>query len=127
MATDDGLAAGKTRPRAFASVAPPEPVYAFSVRVKDRKDDVRLPSAIHKIIEEDPALTLEHKADMGEMRLLGQGEMHLRVAFKRLQSRFQVGAETGKPKAGFCGTIKPPAAARGRPKKQTAGTASSAT
>jgi len=121
IATGDCFAAGKTRPNAIASVAPPEPVYAFSVRVKDRKDDVRLTSAIHKIIEEDPALTLEHKADMGEMRLLGQGEMHLRVAFERLQSRFQVGVETGKPKVGYCETIKAPAGARGRHKKQTGG------
>ncbi|HEX8664671.1 MAG TPA: elongation factor G [Beijerinckiaceae bacterium] len=121
IATGDAFAAGKARPAAVASVAPPEPVYAFSVRVKDRKDDVRLTSAIHKIIEEDPALSLEHKADMGEMRLLGQGEMHLRVAFERLQSRFQVGVETGKPKVGYCETIKAPAGARGRHKKQTGG------
>src|SRR5918911_618552 len=121
IATGDAFAAGKTRPTAVASVAPPEPVYAFSVKVKDRKDDVRLTSAIHKIIEEDPALALEHKADMGAMRLLGQGEMHLRVAFERLQSRFQVGVETGKPKVGYCETIKAPAGARGRHKKQTGG------
>ena len=111
IATGDCFAAGKTRPNAIASVAPPEPVYAFSVRVKDRKDDVRLTSALQKIIEEDPALSLEHKADLAEMRLLGQGEMHLRVAFERLQSRFQVGVETGKPKVGYCETIKAPAGA----------------
>lgn len=121
VATGDCFAAGKTRPAAIASVAPPEPVFAFAVRVKDRKDDVRLTSALAKIIEEDPALSLEHNAALGEMRLLGQGEMHLRVAMERLQSRFQVGVETGKPKVGYCETIKAPASARGRHKKQTGG------
>jgi elongation factor G len=121
VATGDSFASGKTRPAAIASIAPPEPVYAFSLKVKDRKDDVRLTSALQKIIEEDPALSLEHKADLAEMRLLGQGEMHLRVALERLQSRFQVGVETGRPKVGYCETIKAPAGARGRHKKQTGG------
>src|ERR671913_2313105 len=121
VATGDSFASGKTRPAAIASIAPPEPVYAFSLKVKDRKDDVRLTSALQKIIEEDPALSLEHKADLAEMRLLGQGEMHLRVALERLQSRFQVGVETGKPKVGYCETIKASAGARGRHKKQTGG------
>jgi elongation factor G len=121
IATGDCFATGKARPSAIASIAPSEPVYAFSLRVKDRKDDVRLTSALAKIIEEDPALSLEHKAEMGEMRLLGQGEMHLRVALERLQSRFQVGVETGKPKVGYCETIKASSSARGRHKKQTGG------
>ena len=121
IATGDSFAAGKTRPEAIVSVEPPEPVYAFSVKVKDRKDDVRLTSALAKIAEEDPAIVIDTKPEMGEMRLMGQGEMHLRVAIERLSSRFQVGVETGKPKVGYCETIKLPASARGRHKKQTGG------
>jgi elongation factor G len=121
IATGDCIATGKTRPNAIVSIAPPEPVYAVSIRVKDRKDDVRMTSALAKIVEEDPALLFETKADMGEMRLLGQGEMHLRVAVERLASRFQVGVETGKPKVGYRETIKVGANARGRHKKQTGG------
>jgi elongation factor G len=92
-----------------------------AVKVKDRKDDVRLSSALAKIAEEDPALTVETRPEIGEVRLLGQGEMHLRVAIERLASRFQVGVEIGKPKVHYCETIKLPAAARGRHKKQTGG------
>jgi elongation factor G len=121
VGTGDCFAAGKTRPSAILSIAPPEPVYAFSIRVKDRKDDVRMTSALAKIVEEDPALVFETKAELGEMRLLGQGEMHLRVAVEKLASRFQVGVETGKPKVGYRETIKAPASARGRHKKQTGG------
>jgi elongation factor G len=121
MATGDCFAAGKTRPNAILSIAPPEPVYAFAIKVKDRKDDVRMTSALAKIVEEDPALVFETRADLGEMRLLGQGEMHLRVAVEKLASRFQVGVETGKPKVGYNETIKAAASARGRHKKQTGG------
>ncbi|HEX2135141.1 MAG TPA: elongation factor G [Microvirga sp.] len=121
IATGDCFAAGKARPEAILSIAPPEPVYALAVRVRDRKDDVRLTSALAKIAEEDPALVIDNRPEMGEMRLLGQGEMHLRVAVERLASRFQVAVETAKPKVNYCETIKLPASARGRHKKQTGG------
>jgi elongation factor G len=121
IATGDAFATGKARPDAIVSIAPPEPVYAMAVKVKDRKDDVRLSSAITKIIEEDPALALETRPEIGEMRLLGQGEMHLRMAVERLASRFQVGVETAKPRVGYAETIKGAASARGRHKKQTGG------
>ena len=105
IATGDSFAAGKTRPEAILSVAPPEPVYALALKVKDRKDDVRLSSALAKITEEDPSLVVETRPEMGEIRLLGQGEMHLRVAVEKLASRFQVGVETAKPKVAYCETI----------------------
>ncbi|MFC4172311.1 elongation factor G [Microvirga sp. GCM10011540] len=121
IATGDAFAAGKSRPEAILSIAPPEPVYAVALKVKDRKDDVRLSSALAKITEEDPSLVVETRPDMGEIRLLGQGEMHLRVAVKRLASRFQVGVETGKPQVAYRETIRSNAAARGRHRKQTGG------
>jgi elongation factor G len=121
IATGDSFATGKARPDTIVSIAPPEPVYAVSLKVKDRKDDVRLSAALAKITEEDPALLLETRPETGEMRLLGQGEMHLRVTMERLQSRFQVAVETGKPRVDYRESIKLPASARGRHKKQTGG------
>ena len=121
IATGDCFAPGKARPGAILSIAPPEPVHAVAIRVRDRKDDVRLSSALAKMVEEDPALVVESNPDMGEIRLLGQGEMHLRVAIERLASRYQVAVETGAPKIAYRETIKGGAAARGRHKKQTGG------
>jgi elongation factor G len=121
IATGDSFAAGKARPEAIVSPAPPEPVYVLALKVKDRKDDVRLSSALAKITEEDPSLVIESRPEMGEIRLHGQGEMHLRVAVEKLASRFQVGVETAKPKVAYCETIKHPASARGRHRKQTGG------
>ena len=121
IATGDSFAAGKARPDAIVSPAPPEPVYVLALKVKDRKDDVRLSSALAKITEEDPSLAVETRPEMGEIRLHGQGEMHLRVAVEQLASRFQVGVETARPKVAYCETIKLPASARGRHRKQTGG------
>src|SRR5215218_350450 len=121
IATGESFATGKARPDAIVSPTPPEPVYVMALKVKDRKDDVRLSSALAKITEEDPSLAVETRPEMGEIRLHGQGEMHLRVAVEKLASRFQVGVETAKPKVAYCETIKLPASARGRHRKQTGG------
>jgi len=121
LATADCFSTGKTRPDAILSTAPPEPVYALAIRVKDRKDDVRLTGALAKIAEEDPSLVVDSRPEIGEIRLLGQGEMHLRVAVEKLASRFQVGVETSRPRISYCETIRAPAAARGRHRKQTGG------
>ncbi|MDP1639992.1 MAG: elongation factor G, partial [Hyphomicrobium sp.] len=65
-------------------VAPP-PVFATGLGLKDRKDEVKLTAALAKLIEDDPSLRIEMNADTHQMLLLGQGEMHLRVATERLQ------------------------------------------
>jgi elongation factor G len=121
IATGDAFAAGKKRPSSIVSVTPPDPVFSFVLSVKDRKDDVRLTGGLTKLIEEDPALGVEHRPDLGEVRLHGQGEMHLRVAVKRLANRFGIAIETRKPAVAYKETIRLSASARGRHKKQSGG------
>lgn len=119
--TGDAFMIGKQRPPLVSSVTPPEPVHTLVVAAKDRKDDVRLASSIAKLIDEDPSLVVEHRADLGEMRLRGQGEMHLRVALDRLKSRYGIVVETRAPQVGHKETIRQPAMAKGRHKKQSGG------
>ncbi len=119
--TGDALAAGKVRPDVVSSVAPPEPVHALGIGVKDRKDDVRLTAALARIAEEDPALSVTHLPEFGEMRLAGQGEMHLRVTMERLAGRFGVAVESRPPEIGYRETIRGRAGARGRHRKQSGG------
>lgn len=119
--TGDALAVGKVRPGVVSSVAPPEPVHALGISVKDRKDDVRLTAALTRIAEEDPALGVTHLPEFGEMRLSGQGEMHLRVTMERLAGRYGVTVESRAPEIGYRETIRGRAHARGRHRKQSGG------
>ncbi|MGO4735377.1 elongation factor G [Bosea sp. 2KB_26] len=119
--TGDALAVGKVRPGVVTSVAPPEPVHALGISVKDRKDDVRLTAALGRIAEEDPALTVSHLPEFGEVRLSGQGEMHLRVTMERLSGRYGVSAQNHPPEIGYRETIRGKASARGRHRKQSGG------
>ncbi|MGO9430603.1 elongation factor G [Rhodoblastus sp.] len=106
---------------AVAPVPPPQPAHALALAVKDRKDEVRLATALAKLIEEDPSLAFVHDQEAAELKLFGQGEMHLRVALERLAARFGVNVETQKPGVGYRETIRHAVSTRGRHKKQSGG------
>jgi elongation factor G len=121
LATGDRFGDGKAAPAAAQIPAPPPPTQAFAIHVKDRKDEVRLASALAKLCEEDRALSFVQDAEMSEMKLSGQGEMHLRVTTERLADRFGVTIHTQKPTVAYRETIRDAVTVRGRHKKQSGG------
>src|SRR6185295_4478289 len=106
---------------ALPKLPPSAPVLAIAVSAKERKDDVKLGQALHKLLEEDPSVTVVHNPEAHEVVAWGQGEMHLRVATERLADRFGVAISTGKPSVGYRETIKKTSQQRGRHKKQSGG------
>ena len=119
--TGETIAADSPPGHAIPVVPPQQPVYGFAIAVKDKKDEVKLTGALHKIIEEDPSLTLSHDADHGGLVLWGQGEIHLRVALEKLKRRYGVDALTQRPDVPYKETIRKAATVRGRHKKQSGG------
>jgi elongation factor G len=119
--TGDTLTAGKQAHAALVDVQPAPAVLAITVAAKERKDDVKLGQALHKLVDEDPSIHLVHNAETHEVVMWGQGEMHLRVAAERLADHFGVAINTGRPSVGYNETIKKPIQQRGRHKKQSGG------
>ena len=115
------LGDGKGAPKQLASVSPPEPVLATAVASAERKDDVKLSSALTKAIEEDPSLRVVHSQDTGETLVEGQGEMHLRVALERLTGKYGISVKTHDPTIPYKETIRGAVSIRGRHKKQSGG------
>jgi elongation factor G len=100
---------------------PPPPVFALAITTADHKDDVRLSGALHKLAEEDPALTLRHDAETGETVLAGQGEIHLRGVLERLAGVYGVRVTAQKPRLPYKETIRKAVHQHGRLKRQTGG------
>jgi len=121
VATGDRLTDSRKPTETATPVAPPQPTQSFAIHVRDRKDEVRLAAALAKLREEDPALAYVQDQESGELKLLGQGEMHLRVTTERLAARFGVVVETHKPAVAYRETIRGAVSARGRHKKQSGG------
>lgn len=121
VASAQAFAGARFEALTLIAAAPAEPVQAQCVSVKDRKDEVRLSGAMTRLCEEDATLKFGHDAEMGEMRLAGQGDMHLRVTIERLAARYGVSVETSKVATPFRETIRNSVAVRGRHKKQSGG------
>jgi elongation factor G len=119
--TGESLTSGKEPHAPVASIAPYPPVLAIAVAAKERKDDVKLGQALHKLLEEDPSLSVVHNPEAQEVIVWGQGEMHLRVATERLAARFGVASTTRRPTVGYRETIRKAIVQRGRHKKQSGG------
>ncbi|HWM47045.1 MAG TPA: elongation factor G [Xanthobacteraceae bacterium] len=119
--TGDTLSSGKKPHAPLAAIKPPAPVLALSISAKERKDDVKLGLALTKLVEEDPALVVDHNAETHEVIAWGQGEMHLRVMIERLADRFGIAIERHPPRVGYRESIRKPIVQRGRHKKQSGG------
>jgi elongation factor G len=96
-------------------------VYSLAIETTDRKDEVKLTSAIHKLQEEDPSLIFEQNAELQQMTLKGQGEIHLKVAVEKLASRYGLKINTHAPKVPYKETIKKTIRQHGRHKRQSGG------
>jgi elongation factor G len=110
-----GIAATEDFPKADA------PVFALSLRAKNRNDEVKLSGALHKIVEEDPSLSFEARAETHELLLRGQGEMHLKVAVDKLAGRYNVAVDTETPRVAYRETIQGGSTQHARYKRQTGG------
>lgn len=119
--TGDTISTDKDLTVGIKSPEPPAPVYGLALGVGERKDEIKLASALGKIIDEDPSLSLVQDAALNQMVLWGQGEMHLRVALERLSRRYSVVAQTHRPLVPYKETIRKGTEIRGRHKKQSGG------
>lgn len=98
------------------------PVFALAVVTTTRNDEVKLTTAMAKLLEEDPSLAWEQHGDTHEAILWGQGEIHLQVAIDRLRRKYNLPMSTHLPQVPYKETIRKSATAiHGRYKRQTGG------
>lgn len=97
------------------------PVFALAVETQNRSDDVKLASAMQRLVDEDGALAFGPDAATREFRLAGQGEIHLRTALERLRRKFGVTVDSRRPQTAYRETIRRSSTQRGKHKKQSGG------
>lgn len=101
--------------------APPAPVAAVAIRAEKQSDEVKLATALARLVEEDPSLRLDQVAETGELVLSGQGELHLQIALSRLKSEQGLAVQQARPTVPFKETISRGTKIRSRHKKQSGG------
>ncbi len=117
-----GLMLGrKGSPSSELTVEYPARNAAIAITTKDRKDDVKLSTALHRLCEEDPALEWIQDEASHETLLHGVNDEHLQVVLTRLQRRYGVAVDVHPPRIAYRESIRKPASQRGRHKKQSGG------
>jgi len=99
----------------------PEPVITLAVEVKQRGEEDKLSTGLHKLHEEDPTFHHEFNAELGQTLIRGLGERHLEIVVGRLARKFGVHAQTAKPRIAYRETFRGKAEGQGKHKKQTGG------
>ena len=99
----------------------PTPMHGFAIAPKKRGDEQRISDVLHKMMAEDPTLSVEHEANLNETVLRGLGELHLRSVFERMSSQFKLEIETRPPRIPYRETVMAKAEGHHRHKKQTGG------
>lgn len=97
------------------------PVFAVAIRPKERMDEAKLSQMLTRIIDEDPALHIEHNERTHELLLLGNGEQHVNIAIERLARKYKVEVETSAPSTPYVETITTGTQVHARYKHQTGG------
>jgi elongation factor G len=99
----------------------PTPMHGFAISPKKRGDEQRISDVLHKMMAEDPTLSVEHDANLNETVLRGLGDSHLRSVFERMASQFKLEIDTRPPRVPYRETVMTKAEGHHRHKKQTGG------
>ncbi|HEX6780489.1 MAG TPA: elongation factor G [Solirubrobacterales bacterium] len=99
----------------------PAPVMAFSYEAKTKGDEEKAATAVRRLSEEDPTLDVHRDPQTGDQIIAGLTQVHVEVLVARMKDRFGAEIELHPPRVPYQETIRRPASARARYKKQTGG------
>lgn len=118
--TGDTLA-DESKPIVLPGVQFPAPVYGVAVHPKAKGDEEKIGTSLSRLAEEDPTLKVERNTITNETVVSAMGDMHMEVMIDRLKRKFGVDAEMSTPKIPYKETIRKPAKAEYKHKKQSGG------
>jgi elongation factor G len=99
----------------------PAPVMAFAYEAKSKGDEEKAAAAVRRLTEEDPTLDVHRDPQTGEQIIAGLTQVHVEVTVARMKSRFGVEIELHPPRVPYRESIRNPAKAHARYKKQSGG------
>ena len=99
----------------------PRPVMAFAMEPKAKGDEEKAHTALRRLQEEDPTIDVHRDPQTGEQIVAGLTQIHVEVIVERMRDRFGAEVTLKPPRVPYQETIKGPAKAHGRYKKQTGG------
>ncbi|NLP43449.1 MAG: elongation factor G [Peptococcaceae bacterium] len=99
----------------------PLPCLPLAVTPKSKGDEDKLSSALSRLVDEDPTISVGKNTETKQTILSGLGEMQLDIVCEKLARKFGVDVETQVPKIPYRETIKKQVQVEGKHKKQSGG------
>lgn len=118
--TGDTLCA-KDKHVTLPSIAFPVPTLAVAIAPKSKGDEDKLGSALSRLADEDPTISIDKNIETKELILTGLGELHLDIFLEKLTRKFGVAVEKKVPKVPYRETLRKSVKVEGKHKKQTGG------
>ena len=115
----------KKAPVIFEKPEYPTPIYYVAIKPKNKQDEEKISSALHKIKQEDPTFEFKRNAETAQLLIGGQGVLHIGYIVDKLKNIFKVEVEMEEPKVVYRETIRGRTSGekgvQGRHKKQSGG------
>ncbi len=118
--TGDTLADEK-EPVVFPPLPRANAALSYAVAPATKADEEKMPSAVAKLMEEDPCLEFRRDDETKEFVLSGVGQVHLEVAVERLKRKYGCEVELKRPRIPYKETIRSTVKVQGKYKKQSGG------
>jgi len=90
-----------------------EPVLGLAIEPESAREEEKLLDVLGKMTEEDPTLRFTQDEETGQRILSGMGELHLQIAFERMEREFNVNVRVGRPRVVHRETVTQAAEATG--------------
>jgi elongation factor G len=113
--------AERDEPLQMPTIKLPAAVMAFAVEPRNKGEEEKMFAALRRLHEEDPTIDLHRDQQTGQQIVAGLSQVHVEVIVDRLRGRFGVEVNLQTPRVPYQETIRQPAKAHGRHKKQSGG------
>lgn len=105
----------------FHSLPFPAPMCGLAISPKNRGDEQKISTNLHKLCDEDSTFVFDRDELTGEQVVRGIGHLHLEVMLGRLKNRYKIEVDTKPPRIPYLETITAQAEGAYRHKKQSGG------
>jgi elongation factor G len=111
----------RDRPVTLPPIRFPEPIFSVAVFPRSKADTDKMSTALARIVEEDPILSVHRDPDTGETILSGLGESHVEIACEKMKRKFGADIVHHTPRVPYKETLTTASSAEYTHKKQTGG------
>ena len=108
-------------PLRFRQISLPTPVFWQSISAINQHDEDKIGTALSKLLDEDPTLSINMNQETSENVLAGLGGQQINLLKSRLKSRFKIEADLKTPKVHYKETLSGKADVSYKHKKQSGG------